>query len=307
MNTNPLSREVLANSVIAVPPLARTSAWQIDAAQNQRIVRHLEAGGVSTLLYGGNANLYHVRPSEYAPLLTMLTDIAGTNTLVIPAVGSSFGMMMDQAAVLRDFHFPTAMILPQADLATPLGIERGVRLFVEAYGRPAVLYIKHDGWMDIPRVRRLVDDGLISFIKYAIVRKDPADDKYLRELVQEVDPSLIVSGIGEQPAIVHLRDFGLVSFTSGCVCVAPRLSQRLLKHLQAREFAQAEAIRRQFSGLEEWRNTIHPIRVLHAAVHQAGIADTGPLLPLLSEIDCRTDEVAEAARELLRQDSALPY
>ena len=37
-----------------------------------------------------------------------------------------------------------------------------------------------------------------------------------------VDRSLVVSGMGELPAIIHLRDFGLAGFTSGCVCIAPR-------------------------------------------------------------------------------------
>ena len=53
------------------------------------------------MLYGGNAILYHVALSEYAELLQMLTDLAGENTLMIPSVGPAYGMMMDQAAILR--------------------------------------------------------------------------------------------------------------------------------------------------------------------------------------------------------------
>ena len=39
---------------------------------------------------------------------------------------------------------------------------------------------------------------------------------------------LVISGIGEQPAIIHLRDFELGGFTSGCVCINPRLSAESL-------------------------------------------------------------------------------
>ena len=52
------------------------------------------------------------------------------------------------------------------------------------------------------------------------------------KLVQQVDRKLIVSGIGEQPAIIHLRDFKLGGFTSGCVCVAPKLSRLMLEALR---------------------------------------------------------------------------
>jgi dihydrodipicolinate synthase/N-acetylneuraminate lyase len=146
-----------------------------------------------------------------------------------------------------------------------------------------------------------MDVGLISWIKYAVVRDDPAVDDYLTELTEHVDPARIVSGIGEQPAAVHLRGFGLGGFTSGCVCVAPRLSMQFLRAVQAGDVAGAESIRAVFRPLEDLRNRISPIRVLHAAVALAGIADTGPILPLLSpldESDCA--EVARAARELLQ-------
>ena len=48
-------------SVIAVPPLARREDLSFDAIENGRLIRHIESGGVSTLLYGGNALFYHIR------------------------------------------------------------------------------------------------------------------------------------------------------------------------------------------------------------------------------------------------------
>lgn len=299
MNTHPLTPDVLSDSVIAVPPLARNEDYSFNADENLKIIRHVEAGGVTTLLYGGNAILYHVAMSEYAELLALLAESAANGSLVIPSVGPAFGTMMDQAAILRDFAFPTAMILPQRDVATSDGVATAVRKFVEAAERPAVLYIKHDGFIDVSAVRRLVDDDLLSFIKYAVVRDDPSRDDYLRSLVDEAGPSRIISGIGEQPAITHLRDFGLAGFTSGCVCVAPALSMRMLRALRDADYETAERIRRTFQPLEDLRNSINPVRVLHAAVALAGIADTGPVIPLLSDVPPETRSAIEAAATAL--------
>ncbi|MDA1050302.1 MAG: dihydrodipicolinate synthase family protein [Planctomycetota bacterium] len=300
MNTNTITSETLAASVIAVPPLARNPDLSLNSAENEKQIRHLEAGGVTTLLYGGNAILYHIALSEYADLVDMLAETAGEQSLVIPSVGPGYGMMMDQAAILRDMPFPTAMILPTRDVATPTGVATAVRHFVEKVNRPAVLYIKHDGFIDVARVKQLMDDGLLSWIKYAIVRDDTTSDDYLRALVDAIGTSRIVSGIGEQPAITHLRDFGLTSFTSGCVCVAPRLSMQMLQAIKAGDYERAEEIRQIFSALEELRNSINPVRVLHTAVTLSGIATMGPLMPLLCEIgEEEARAIGDAAKLLL--------
>ncbi|OYW13571.1 MAG: dihydrodipicolinate synthase family protein, partial [Planctomycetales bacterium 12-60-4] len=185
------------------------------------MVRHLESGGVTTLLYGGNAALAHVSLTEYGQLLQVLAESAGPETTVIPSIGPTFGFAMDQVAVLKEFTFPTVMLLPSRDATTPAGIAAGVRRLVDRLGRPIVLYLKHDGMLDVPTITALMRDGLISWIKYAVVRPLPIDDSFLKDLIAAVGPEIIVSGMGEQPAVVHLRDFGLIGFTSGCVCVAP--------------------------------------------------------------------------------------
>jgi len=299
MDTRPVTPERLAKSVIAVPPLARDAQRRVDREQNTRLIRHIEAGGVDILLYGGNANFYHIRPSEYAATLGMLAEAAAPETLVVPSAGPAYGFSLDQAEILRDFDFPTVMVLPHTGLNTPSGVETGIRHFAEAFGKPVVLYIKAEGYINPDGAARLVKDGLISWIKYAIVREDPAQDPFLSELVQQVDPKIIVSGIGEQPAIVHMRDFGCVGFTAGCVCVQPALSQQMLEAIKAGDWDKAEQIRQTFKPLEDLRNAINPVRVLHEAVALAGIADTGAILPLLSGLDsAQREKVAAAANAL---------
>ncbi|MCA9198817.1 MAG: dihydrodipicolinate synthase family protein [Planctomycetales bacterium] len=294
-----ITPEVLSQSVIAVPPLARDTHGNVAIEPNRAIVRHLEAGGVTSILYGGNANFYHIRLSEYASTLEMLTQIAGQDSWIIPSVGPAFGLMMDQAEVLKDFDFPTAMILPQKEITTPDGIATATRRFAEALGKPVVLYLKHDQILPPKLIRQLQDDQLLAAIKYAVVRDNPAEDLYLQSLVQELDRSIIVSGIGEQPAIVHLRDFGVRGFTSGCVCIAPALSMKMLQAIQANDFETAEHIRQTFQELEDLRNGINPIRVLHEAVRLAGIADTGSLSPMLSGISADDSILVKAAAQKL--------
>ena len=299
MDTRTITPARLAESVIAVPPLARNAGLTIDRAENQRLVRYIEGGGVNTLLYGGNAVLYHARLSEYALLLQMLTEIAGQNTLMVPSVGPAFGTMMDQAEILRDFAFPTVMILPQREIADEHGIASGIRRFVDAYGKPVVLYLKHDRWLSPELVGRVYRSGIISWIKYAVVRNAPINDNYLREVLQQVPSEIVVSGIGEQPAIIHLRDFEIGSFTSGCVCVNPKRSMDMLAAIKRSDFEAAERIRQQFCGLEDLRNNIQPIRVLHRAVELADIANTGPMMPMLGELDAaQTSQIASAAMAL---------
>jgi dihydrodipicolinate synthase/N-acetylneuraminate lyase len=291
-------------SVLAVPPLARKADGSLNDSENTKLIRHIEAGGIRTLLYGGNANFYHMPLSEYDQALAYLAQAAGSDTLVIPSAGPAFGFSMDQAKIVRRHKFPTVMLLPQVGITTPDGVEEGVRRFVQAAGIPALLYIKNDGYIEPENVAKLAADKVISGIKYATVRDNPAHDPYLAKLVQQVDRKLIVSGIGEQPAIIHLRDFKLGGFTSGCVCVAPGLSAQMLKALRKGDWAEADRLREIFRPLEDLRNAINPIRVLHEAVRLAGIADTGPLQPLLSNLpEANHAAVRDAASELLRADA----
>jgi len=300
-----ISSADLHASVIAVPPLARDAALKPVAAENAKIVRHIESGGVKTLLYGGNANFYNLALGEYETVLDQLEAAAAADTLIVPSVGPYFGTALEQAAILAKRNFPTAMLLPTVAVSTPEGVRAAVLKIVEKLGRPIVLYIKDAGYVTLDVVKSLVDAGAISWIKYAVVRADPGQDEFLAGLVLTVDPAIIVSGIGEQPAIVHWEKFGVHAFTSGCVCVAPRRSQEMFLALQAGDLAKAEEIRERFNSLETLRNAHGPIPVLHHAVEQAGIARTGPLLPLLANLsDELIDEIHPAAEGLLRWNAA---
>lgn len=305
MKTTPVAKTDLQRSVIAVPPLARHADLSLNDAANRALIRHLEAGGVRSLLYGGNANLYHTPLSEYAALLDFLAEAAGPDTWVLPSAGPDYGRAIDQAQVLRSRGFPTAMLLPMAFPYTDAGLADGARRFSDAFGKPVVMYIKSDGYMRPETLAALVQEGRVASVKYAVVRSQPSDDPYLRALIAAVGTDLLVSGIGERPAITHLREFGLAGFTSGSVCIAPRGSMQLLSLLQQGRYDEAEAVRQRYLPLEDLRDGINPIRVLHEAVGLAGIADMGPILPMLSGLDAAERErVAPVARALREGDAA---
>jgi dihydrodipicolinate synthase/N-acetylneuraminate lyase len=306
MKTTPVTPADLSDSVIAVPPLARHADYSLNKDANRALIRHLEAGGVRSIMYGGNANFYHVPVSAYHMTLEMLAELAGSDTWILPSAGPEYGRLMDQADILRGLPFPTAMLLPMSFPFTDEGLATGIRHFTDRLGKPAVIYIKSDGYIQPDTLAELVEEGRIVAIKYAVVRSDPADDPYLSALSQTVDGDLLVSGIGERPAIVHVRDFGLSSFTSGSVSIAPRGSMRLLSLLKEKRYVEAEKLRRLYLPLEDLRDGINPIRTLHDAVTLSGVADMGPMLPLLTGLELADRQrVAPVARALLAGDSAL--
>jgi dihydrodipicolinate synthase/N-acetylneuraminate lyase len=305
MKTTPVLPADLARSVIAVPPLARRPDLSLDRAANRALVRHLEAGGVRSVMYGGNANFYHLAVSAYAETVDLLAELVGPDTWLLPSAGPDFGKLIDQAAILRSRAFPTAMLLPMTFPFTDAGLADGIRRFSDALGKPAVVYIKADPYLKPATLGALQREGRLVAIKYAVVRDDPSRDAYLDAILKELPREIVVSGIGERPAIVHLKDFGLTSFTTGSGCIAPHLSMALLHALERKRYDDAETIRANFLPLEDARDAISPIRVLHDAVTLSGVADCGPMLPLLTGLtaDERT-RVAPVARELLARDRA---
>ena len=303
MKTDAVSFADLGASVLAVPPLARKADLTVNKDANSALIKHIEAGGVSTLLYGGNANFYNIGLYEYAAIIDELAEIAAPKTWVIPSVGPDFGKMLDQAALLKSRKFPTAMALPMTFPMTPAGSVTGLRRFADALGKPIIVYIKAEGYLTPEGVKTLVDSGAVAAIKYAIVRTDPLKDPFLTKLVDLVDRRYIVSGIGERPCITHLRDFGLNGFTSGSVCVAPRGTTQILAALKRQDYETAAKIRERYLPMEDARDAYSPIRVLHEAITLAGIADMGPILPLLTNLEPeRHEEVKKAASALLAAD-----
>ena len=310
MASDPVTPQDL-RGVFAVPPLPRRSDAHrtLDFDEAERVARHIAEGGVSRFLYGGNAFLYHVSLAEYESILDWLAGFA-SDRWAIPSLGPSFGRAVDQAPLLRRHSFRCAMMLPCGDPKDAAGLEAGIREIADAAGLPLVLYLKsEDGFgSDFERgldaVGRLVGDGTCVAVKYAVVRPDPAQDSYLDGLLKRVDRARVVSGIGERPAVVHMRQFGLPGFTTGSGCIAPRLCSSLLAAGRAGEWGTAEEIREAFMPLEDLRDDWGPARVLHHATELAGIARTGAIPPFVSPLaGSRLETLAPVAQALFRRNA----
>jgi dihydrodipicolinate synthase/N-acetylneuraminate lyase len=213
---------------------------------------------------------------------------------------------MDQASILRRYKFPCAMALPCGDPRDAKGLETGLREVAESANTPLILYLKEennfgpDKEAGLDVVARLADEGVCVAIKYAVVRQNLAEDAYLDSLLKRVDRARVISGIGERPAVVHMRDWRLPGFTTGSGCVAPRLSGKIFEACVKGDNEMAEELRAEFLPLEDLRDAWNPAKVLHFATQLAGVAETGPVAPFLSSLTERQLEgLAPVARALV--------
>jgi dihydrodipicolinate synthase/N-acetylneuraminate lyase len=302
------------DGVFAVPPLARAAGKEraIDFEESSRIVRHIAKGGISRFIYGGNAFLYHLTLDEYEQLLAWQAAIQADGLWFIPSAGPSYGRLMDQAKLLRRFAVPCVMTLPCGDPRDAAGLELGLREFAHAADTRLMLYLKEETNMGadlmagLDAVAQLVDEGICIAIKYAVVRKDPSQDPYLDQLLKRVERRKVISGIGERPAINHLRQWGLRGFTTGSGCLAPALSAAVFSACRAGDYAEAERVRSRFLDLEDLRDAWGPARVLHHALELAGVAATGPIPPFVSELSPeKKNRIQPVAQELLAQQQEL--
>ncbi len=303
-------KDFLPPGVYPVPPLARKRdpRRSLDFVQNEKILRHLQKHGITNVVYGGNAFLYHITLADYQELIEWAAGFTREFSIV-PAVGPSYGRAIDQAPLIRKHAFPSVLVLPCGDPRSAAGLETGLREIAEACGIPLSVYIKNEADFGPDRdagldaVGRLVDAKVCGSIKYAVVRKDPADDTYLANLLRRVPADRVISGIGERPAIVHLRDFKLNGFTTGSGVLAPHLSLDILNACARKDYAAAEEIRRAFLPFEDQRDSWGAAPVLHAGVEAAGLAETGPVPPFTCAVPAaQVEQIRPVARALLEKN-----
>jgi hypothetical protein len=155
------------SGVFAVPPLCRRNdaGRSLDFKQNELIVRHITRGGITRLLYGGNAFLYHVPLAEFEQLLDWLSNVSN-DVWAIPSIGPTYGRAIDQALLLQRYRFPCVMLLPCGDPRDASGLERGYREIAETSGARLIVYLKEENNLGTDKEAgldvgsRLVDDGV---------------------------------------------------------------------------------------------------------------------------------------------------
>ena len=299
------------DGVFAVPPLPRhpDARRRLNLKAAERVARHIEAGGITRFLYGGNAFLYHASLAEFKELVDWLAGFS-RKRWPIPSIGPTFGHAIDQARLLKRYKFRTAMMLPCNDPRDARGMEAGIREIASVAGMPLILYLKsEDGFgadkdAGLDAIARLIDDGVAMAIKYAVVLQNPREDRYLDGLLRRVDKAKVISGMGERPAVVHLRDYALGGLTTGSGCIAPHTCRDLFAACRGGDWSRAAKLRAAFMPLEDLRDAWGPARVLHHATALAGIAPTGPIPPYVSPLaDSELQQLEPVARTLRDLDS----
>ena len=82
--------------------MARRADYSLNDAENTKLIRHIEAGGIRSLLYGGNANFYHVGMVDYDETRSYLEQAVAPDTLVIPSAGPALTPCIAPEARSRD-------------------------------------------------------------------------------------------------------------------------------------------------------------------------------------------------------------
>jgi dihydrodipicolinate synthase/N-acetylneuraminate lyase len=305
MSPRPLSPSDFARSVVAVPPIALDAEGRVAAETNRRLMAHIAGGGITTLLYGGNANLYHYGATLFREALETLHADCPDSARILFSIGPDFGKSMDQVAEIRQAGVVDVMLLPTAFPSDPRGVAEGARRIADALGFGVVLYLKRDGYVDPEALGRLVEDGTVGFVKYAVEREDATTDAYLDAVLAAVGVDKVASGMGETPIDDHLGHRGLATYTSGAVCIAPAAANELLALYRAGQAAEARRLGAPFLEFERLRMKLGGIAVLHDAVGLAGLGDCGPLSPMLSNLtEAGKAEIAPVVAELRAAEAA---
>lgn len=284
MKQSILSPADYARSVVAVPPIAMAADGSVSADANRAIMRHIADGGITTLLYGGNANLYHFGAEMFREALGVLFDACPASASILFSIGPDFGKAMDQAGDVLRLGVSNVMLLPMAFPADPKGVAEGVRRIADRLGFGVVLYVKRENYVAADDLARLVEGGEVRFVKYAVERTDAAHDAYLDGLIAAIGLDRMASGMGETPIEDHIGRRRLATYTSGAVCIAPAATNELLDLYRAGRQADALELSQPFLAFERARAKLGGISVLHDAMGISGIADCGQLMPLLSNL-----------------------
>lgn len=306
MKTTPVTPADLVASIIALPPIARNPDGGINPGESQKIVDWLASAGVSSFMYGGIANLFNARLSEYGAVLDLIEAVAPSeDAWMIPAIGGDYGKAIDQVAMLRERDFPTAILLPFW-LVQPKGVATGIRKLADAYGKPLMVFFKALDYLTPQDVAALLGDGALCGVEYGVVPDENGESSHLTTLLDLVGSAeRLVDGAGEL-TIVESSKFGIQGYTSGTGLLAPHISMALLEAVKRGDRAAIESLSRTFVDFDAARAAHSAIPVVHDAIRLAGIADTGPIGPFFETASdpAVVAEITRIAKALVEANTA---
>ncbi|PZQ50058.1 MAG: dihydrodipicolinate synthase family protein [Rhodovulum sulfidophilum] len=306
MKTTPVTPADLTASIISLPPIARHPDGTINTAESRGIVDWLASAGVGAFMYGGIANLFNARLSEYGAVLDLIETVAPSDDAwMVPAIGGDFGKAIDQVAILRERDFPTAILLPFW-LVQSGGVATGIRKLADALGKPLMVFFKALDYLTPRDIAALLADGALCGVEYGVAPDEDGQSPHLSGLLDLVGSAeRLIDGAGEL-TIVESSRHGIKGYTSGSGLLAPHLSMALLEAVRREDRAAIAALSRPFAAFDAVRALHSAIPVVHDAVRLIGIADTGPIGPFFETArdPLVVAEIAGVAAELLRANRA---
>ena len=202
---------------------APTSGRSLDLDAAEALARHIAAGGITPV----PLRRQRVPLSRHARRIRGAARLARRRSR--PTAGRSPASARRSAArsirraLLRRHRFPARHDAAlRRSRATRRGLEAGLREIADAAGMPLILYLKSEDGFGAdrdagPRRGRAASSTTAS--RRDQIRRRPRRSRAAIRISTGCSgastAAASISGMGERPAIVHLRDFGLGGLTTG--------------------------------------------------------------------------------------------
>lgn len=296
--TEPVAR------LVADLPVALNDDLSVNAPETLRLAAHVRAGGVPALLFGGNANLSAFSLSQFEAVIDLANEAARHGPVTL-GVGPELGRMLDQAPLIERSSLKNVLVLPIHAPADTHGTADGIRHIADRLGRGVIVDLIRDNHLRPVTLRKLLKEGAIVAVRYAVPMPNPGDDGYLDRVIEVMTPQRMIGGLGEAAILDHLavRRFGAV--TSSAAALVPARIRAIVEAIDGDDTERARKLFTPVLELERVRAMLGPVQVLHDAVSHAGIASMGRQMPMLSPVKAKYRADMEAAvMALLASDRA---
>jgi dihydrodipicolinate synthase/N-acetylneuraminate lyase len=284
----------LADSVIAEPPMAWSADRTLNLKVNLALAEHMRAGGVRTVLYGGNANLSAFTLGQFEQAVELM-GIVAQNSRVIAAIGPELGRMLDQAGAVERSGLRNVLLLPVHHPADTHGTGDGVREIASRLGFGVIVDLCRENYLRPVTLAKLRDEGAVRLVRYSVRRDNPEDDSYLDRVIEVMGREQVFSGLGEAAALDHVGKRAMLTYASGAATIAPAAAMRLHASLRRGDLATARQLIRPFVEFARLGDMLGPIQVVHDGADMLGLGAMGPPLPMLSRVKTKFRDDLEAA------------
>ncbi|SFZ84625.1 Dihydrodipicolinate synthase/N-acetylneuraminate lyase [Devosia enhydra] len=291
-------------AIAADIPVALNADLSVNAHETLALARHVRLGGIGSLVVAGNANLQSMSLSQFEAIVELAETAAAAGPVTI-GLGPELGRMLDQAGIVGKSALRSVLVLPIIAPADTHGTADGIRHIAHRLGHGVMVDLMRDNHLRPVTLRKLVDEGAVTAVRYRNSVANPGDDYYLERVLEIMGPACVVSDAGEGALYDHLHVRGMASTSSGIAALTPRLLRRIVGLMPTQPDA-AAALMAPVLELMRIRAMLGPVQVLHDAVTEAGIAAMGPQMPMVSRVkDKYRLPFTAAIRTLLKAEAAL--